>query len=312
LGSLSSTIPSFEFGKRKRWADLVITELVDVLPLVLSPLGKVLYCGNGLKGLLGWNEEDLIDYDFADLLNAEDKDSFMDVFESSLRTGNEMKAAYVRMRCAPSSLSDPPISEELIFEISAADDPTAPIQVVLLIAKPYPTKAVSLLDTYIDLQNEHERLQHRVAELRARAPRPSALSSPETSPASSATSMYATTSMVPKRPVRSHSPQSLAPSPNTPADVSPSPAEHQDAPPKAEADDRDEDPLKKKKPSTKKAQLAEQHVCITCGRTDSPEWRKGPLGPKTLCNACGLRWAKQTKVQIKAAEEDMFSPVDAP
>ncbi|GFZ50091.1 Cutinase gene palindrome-binding protein [Saitozyma sp. JCM 24511] len=35
------------------------------------------------------------------------------------------------------------------------------------------------------------------------------------------------------------------------------------------------------------------HVCVTCGRTDSPEWRKGPLGPKTLCNACGLRWAKR-------------------
>lgn len=22
---------------------------------------------------------------------------------------------------------------------------------------------------------------------------------------------------------------------------------------------------------------------------------KGPLGPKTLCNACGLRWAKQVR-----------------
>lgn len=30
------------------------------------------------------------------------------------------------------------------------------------------------------------------------------------------------------------------------------------------------------------------HVCVTCGRTDSPEWRKGPLGPKTLCNVSGL------------------------
>jgi hypothetical protein len=28
-------------------------------------------------------------------------------------------------------------------------------------------------------------------------------------------------------------------------------------------------------------------VCRDCGRTDSPEWRKGPEGPKTLCNACG-------------------------
>lgn len=55
----------------------------------------------------------------------------------------------------------------------------------------------------------------------------------------------------------------------------------------------------------------EQHVCQTCGRTDSPEWRKvglvqistymskmrvqGPGGPKTLCNACGLRWAKKLR-----------------
>ncbi|KGB78050.1 white collar 2 protein [Cryptococcus deuterogattii 99/473] len=40
------------------------------------------------------------------------------------------------------------------------------------------------------------------------------------------------------------------------------------------------------------------YVCVTCGRTDSPEWRKGPLGPKTLCNACGLRWAKRNSTQI--------------
>lgn len=66
---LSNAVPGFEFGKRKRWADLVITELVDVLLLVLSSQGKVLYCGNGLKDLLGWKDVDLIDYDFADLLN---------------------------------------------------------------------------------------------------------------------------------------------------------------------------------------------------------------------------------------------------
>lgn len=45
---------------------------------------------------------------------------------------------------------------------------------------------------------------------------------------------------------------------------------------------------------------APQYVCVTCGRTDSPEWRKGPLGAKTLCNACGLRWAKRN--QKKRAE----------
>ncbi|KAI8887791.1 GATA-domain-containing protein [Backusella circina FSU 941] len=36
-------------------------------------------------------------------------------------------------------------------------------------------------------------------------------------------------------------------------------------------------------------------LCTDCGTTESPEWRKGPNGPKTLCNACGLRWSKKNK-----------------
>ncbi|KAK6340192.1 blue light receptor, variant 2 [Orbilia blumenaviensis] len=42
----------------------------------------------------------------------------------------------------------------------------------------------------------------------------------------------------------------------------------------------------------KKVKITNEYVCTDCGTLDSPEWRKGPTGPKTLCNACGLRWAK--------------------
>jgi PAS domain S-box-containing protein len=45
----------------------------------------------------------------------------------------------------------------------------------------------------------------------------------------------------------------------------------------------------------KKVRSADEYVCTDCGTLDSPEWRKGPNGPKTLCNACGLRWAKREK-----------------
>lgn len=66
-------------------------------------------------------------------------------------------------------------------------------------------------------------------------------------------------------------------------------------------------------------------MCVTCGRTDSPEWRKvrvlqtlscsvpssryvyrvqqGPHGPKTLCNACGLRWAKKARRNVEGEGE---------
>ncbi|XP_047943902.1 uncharacterized protein LOC125190610 isoform X2 [Salvia hispanica] len=30
--------------------------------------------------------------------------------------------------------------------------------------------------------------------------------------------------------------------------------------------------------------------CAHCKSTKTPQWREGPLGPKTLCNACGLRY----------------------
>lgn len=56
--------------------------------------------------------------------------------------------------------------------------------------------------------------------------------------------------------------------------------------------DRDRDGNKEKK---KKLKVADEYVCADCGTLDSPEWRKGPKGPKTLCNACGLRWAKKEK-----------------
>jgi hypothetical protein len=29
--------------------------------------------------------------------------------------------------------------------------------------------------------------------------------------------------------------------------------------------------------------------CHSCNTTDTPEWRRGPDGARTLCNACGLR-----------------------
>ncbi|CAK9174856.1 unnamed protein product [Ilex paraguariensis] len=29
--------------------------------------------------------------------------------------------------------------------------------------------------------------------------------------------------------------------------------------------------------------------CMHCGITKTPQWRAGPMGPKTLCNACGVR-----------------------
>ncbi|KAI9812809.1 MAG: hypothetical protein M1832_000325, partial [Thelocarpon impressellum] len=42
--------------------------------------------------------------------------------------------------------------------------------------------------------------------------------------------------------------------------------------------------------------------CHSCNRAETPEWRRGPDGARTLCNACGLHYAKLTrKMGSKAA-----------
>jgi PAS domain S-box-containing protein len=51
----------------------------------------------------------------------------------------------------------------------------------------------------------------------------------------------------------------------------------------------------------RRKRLKGQHRCGDCGTADSPEWRKGPNGPKTLCNACGLRWSKKEKRRQESA-----------
>ena len=69
-------------------------------------------------------------------------------------------------------------------------------------------------------------------------------------------------------------------------------------------DDTDGAPHKRRKTTS------EPHVCTTCGRTDSPDWRKGPKGPKTLCNACGLRWAKKFRKFEESGGEGVAEPLD--
>jgi hypothetical protein len=44
--------------------------------------------------------------------------------------------------------------------------------------------------------------------------------------------------------------------------------------------------------------------CHVCGVTDTPEWRRGPDGDHTLCNACGLHYAKALKKEREAREKE--------
>lgn len=44
-----------------------------------------------------------------------------------------------------------------------------------------------------------------------------------------------------------------------------------------------------------------QKICTECETSTTPQWRRGPDGRASLCNACGLRFMKRCKVQTSTA-----------
>eukprot|EP01132_Coremiostelium_polycephalum_P002130 gene2130-2625_t len=51
------------------------------------------------------------------------------------------------------------------------------------------------------------------------------------------------------------------------------------------------------------------NYCYFCGTMETPEWRKGPGGHKTLCNACGLHYAKNIKKETINPTNNNNTPV---
>ncbi|GIL54840.1 hypothetical protein Vafri_10533 [Volvox africanus] len=57
-------------------------------------------------------------------------------------------------------------------------------------------------------------------------------------------------------------------------------------------------PAQQQQQPPSKRQKVTGRTCVECGATSTPQWREGPMGPKTLCNACGVRYVRS---QQKAA-----------
>ncbi|KAM0932695.1 putative transcription factor C2C2-GATA family [Dioscorea sansibarensis] len=53
-------------------------------------------------------------------------------------------------------------------------------------------------------------------------------------------------------------------------------------------------------------------MCSDCKTSKTPLWRSGPQGPKSLCNACGIRQRKARRAIAAAALGGTLAPADAP
>ncbi|KAF2484031.1 hypothetical protein BDY17DRAFT_119804 [Neohortaea acidophila] len=75
-----------------------------------------------------------------------------------------------------------------------------------------------------------------------------------------------------------------------------------DDPQQSLADHSDDGGFAGSEPKKRRGRAAPPGRCHSCNRAETPEWRRGPDGARTLCNACGLHYAKLTRKQTNASK----------
>lgn len=61
--------PVFEFTKRKKWADILISELSGSVLFILNPAANLLWASPAIAELLGWRDDELLERPIKDLLH---------------------------------------------------------------------------------------------------------------------------------------------------------------------------------------------------------------------------------------------------
>ncbi|KAL4341399.1 hypothetical protein GQ457_08G009480 [Hibiscus cannabinus] len=56
--------------------------------------------------------------------------------------------------------------------------------------------------------------------------------------------------------------------------------------------------MRSKKPWGEETTSENKKFCTDCKTTKTPLWRGGPAGPKSLCNACGIRYRKRRRTML--------------
>ncbi|KAK0731532.1 hypothetical protein B0H67DRAFT_77160 [Lasiosphaeris hirsuta] len=342
-----------EFTKRRNWPARVVEELMDFLQ-ILDANGKVRHVSPSVERLTGYKPSEVLNRFLRDLIHPDDVGVFNAEFHDAIASASPLRLFYrLRKKDGTYAIFET-VGHAHIAAAKFAPNPnnqTAFCQAVFMMARPYPTKNASLLDSFLEHKMENERLKRRIAELRKeeaeeaeesqRTWRQSQEGRSDATP-SEDTRTGATPFYPPTSPDKSAMPPPERPASlnialtrenlegiagGRPDSIREKMARYEgtthadtiemltglryqegersrgittgNASPTLIKGDAgiaipmDRDPRTGEK--KKKLKVAEEYVCTDCGTLDSPEWRKGPGGPKTLCNACGLRWAKKEK-----------------
>jgi PAS domain S-box-containing protein len=311
-----------DFTRRKNWSQNVLDELRDLV-IVLSNEFKIIFCSEASVEFLGYSPAELNNHLFTEYIHVDDVDSFSREFRTARDTMQALRI-YHRVQRKDGNYT--------LMETNGHFYRNTFIGSVRKI----PTEASRAMDSFLDLKIENEQLKQRLAQLKEEQQKQQAEEEEEEEEAEDLTrpvqlqedqetllfTMEEEAAPFVYTPGISMSydiSQSLEmftglhydmgerskgislglegdlttvpPDTHLPAVIGPV-----DRQPVSDSNSSSADEQNRGK--KKKLDASEPKICTDCGTTQSPEWRKGPQGPKTLCNACGLRWAKSHRKQV--------------
>ncbi|KAG1442789.1 hypothetical protein G6F46_011853 [Rhizopus delemar] len=309
--SAPSAVP--EFTKRKNWSQNILEALRDVLH-VLSPDLTVLYCSSASREFLGYQPADLIGRKFTEFLHKDDVDLFTRAFRASQASESILRTTYrfLRKDGKYASLE----TRGHFFKTGFFGS-----------ARSVPAETTRTMDTFLDFKMENEILKRKIQAARAASGHQTKKKSGQELSREIPESIAVDGQVEEYDDFEEDFEQLFAavsnPNVYTQGVLNSFGAAESVklftglnfdlgersrgismglegelfntlVPPEIGAEASNEtDKLKVGK--KRRGEDDEPRICTDCGRTDAPEWRKGPRGPKTLCNACGLRWAKANK-----------------
>ncbi|KAI9266664.1 GATA zinc finger-domain-containing protein [Phascolomyces articulosus] len=296
------TIKAPEFTRRKNWSQSILDELRDLVLVITASEHTVVYCSPASSECLGYEPSEIVNHRFTEFVHVDDVDSLTRNLRASKDSMETLKAVF-RLQGKDAKYNVVEMTGHFYKNCFFGT------------ARVIPVQATRTMEAFLEIKMENEALKQVLHELQAEKQQMEDEEGQllEEEVIATAIAPYVYTpgintsyditealslftglhyelgersrgiSMGMEGELLNISPERLA---ELPAVVGPVDKEIVPA---------EEMQQRKNKKKRVEVEPPQQRVCTDCGTTDSPEWRKGPNGPKTLCNACGIRFAKLAK-----------------
>lgn len=266
--------------------DIVLSSLHDLF-FILSPSTTIIRVSTNCLSILGCEPDLLLGQRLAALIHADDVHVFANELDNAMRLNAAVPFRfYCRIRSAARAGRHYSAFElvgryqsKLADSLSPLHLMTPPPGIFSITARPAFTTKGSALDEMLDLKTEEIRLLSRIAELRH-----------EGDKMSIANTLHIRKTFTTGKSVQKRD-----------STINPVPGQILMGDAGIPYLTKPEGSFLSKTPTatrlTKRKVVARGAGCDECGTFNTPEWRLGPNGPKTLCNACGRKMSFESRIQ---------------